>query len=320
MRSAVAAVLVLFAALAAAGEPVTLTLRPTATVDSERVTLGDLAEVDARQGDLAHRLGDIDLGPAPSPGHDRRFTREFLALRLRQEQVEPASVQWAGPAATSVRRAATVLPGEAIAQAAVDEVRAALPWPDEDLIVEVQRPAADLRLRGTGHEVRYTVTTGRGRRLLGTVPVQVTVQEGARVVGHTSVLLNVRVFQRVLVARRRLRRGQRITKDDVQFQRTELTSLGNEAIGDLAEALGKECRQPLPAFAVLTRRVLAPARVVRRGSLVSLVVEAPGMRITARGIAQQDGAVGEVIGVVNVDSRKVVQGHVVDGRTVQVPF
>jgi len=50
------------------------------------------------------------------------------------------------------------------------------------------------------------------------------------------------------------------------------------------------------------------------------VAETRLMKITARGVAQQDGSVGQWIPVVNIDSRKVVYGRVRDGETVEVSF
>jgi flagella basal body P-ring formation protein FlgA len=329
-RAAAPLVLALASALGAA-EPLTLTQRQEARVDATRVALGDVAELAGGPAELRARLAAVDLGPAPAPAATRELTREFLALRLRQERVEPAAIRWAGSPATQLSRRVTRLPGAAIAQAAADYVRKTLPWPDEDLVVEVQRAPADLCVPGAQGVFRYSVSMRPGQRLLGSVPVHVTISRpraasgddgpgGGPVVGRASVLLHVRVFQRLLVARRRIRPGQRIGKDMVRLQRTELTGVSTEAIADLADALGQEARQDIRAFAVVTRRMLGAARVIRRGEPVTLLAAGPRMRVTAVGIAEQDGAVGQFIRVRNRDSRKVVLGRVLDSRTVQVPF
>jgi flagella basal body P-ring formation protein FlgA len=320
MRTRAPAVLAVLMAAAHAAAGVSATVRAEATVDSERVTLADVAEVAGAPAALVARLRDIDLGPAPAPGHDRDLTRTYLALRLRQERLEPDSVAWAGAETTRVVRRSTRVLGATIAQAAAERLRKTLPWPDEDLVIEVPRPPADLTLAAAPDELRYTIALSRGQRLVGAVPVLVTVGDGEHVLGRTSLLLNVRLFQRVVVARRRIQAGERLTKDHVGLQRTELTSLAHEALTDLGEVLGQEARQTVPAFAVLTSRQIAPPRLVERGSLVLLVAETQGLRITARGIAQQDGAAGQVIRVQNIDSKKVVFGQVVAAQTVRVPF
>jgi flagella basal body P-ring formation protein FlgA len=48
--------------------------------------------------------------------------------------------------------------------------------------------------------------------------------------------------------------------------------------------------------------------VVRSGRLVRLIYVRPGLRLTALGTAQDDGALGQLVRVVNADSRQQLQG------------
>jgi flagella basal body P-ring formation protein FlgA len=311
---------VLTAAPAWPEEPVTIAVRPAATVDAARITLADVAAIAGGSRPLTERLAAIDLGPAPSPGAEKEVNREFLALRLRQEKVAPQAIAWAGAERTRVERKAERVAGTTIAQAAVEHVRKALPWPDEDLVVEVTRTPADLSLPSGAGEPSYTVTVPPGSRFLGALPCSVTITRGVRVVGRTSVVLTVRVFQRLVVARHKIRGGERITKDNVRLQRTELTSLTTEALTDLADALGQEARQDIQPFAAVTRAMVSAPRVIRRGAIVSLVADMPLVQIRARGIAQEDGVVGQWIAARNADSQRVVYGRVRDAETLEVRF
>src|SRR5262249_9054891 len=71
---------------------------------------------------------------------------------------------------------------------------------------------------------------------------------------------------------------------------------------------------------VLTASSVATPRAVRRGAVVTLLVEGRGFRIVARGGASEDGAVGDTIKVVNQSSRREMAGRVEDGRAVRIPF
>ena len=305
-----------------AGAPpaVTVTLQQEAVVDAAEVQLADVAAVTGGPASLVARVAAVALGRAPDPGMERAVTRRFLSTRLRQERLDPTQVAWAGPQTARVSRLCARIPGATIAQAAIAELRRTLPWPDEDLIVDVQRPPADVHLLGTLADLHYAVSVRPGQRLLGSVPVDITISRDGRAVGRATAVLGVRVFQRMVVTRRRIRRGEIITKDVVRLQRAELTSPGNDVATDLAEALGREARRDIPAFAALSGRMVAAARVVRRGALVRLTARRGRMTITALGFAEQDGAVGQLIRVRNKDSRKTVHGRVVDARTVEVPF
>ena len=51
---------------------------------------------------------------------------------------------------------------------------------------------------------------------------------------------------------------------------------------------------------------------------MTLVLAAPGMQLTARGVAMQDGGEGDVIRIVNERSHTVVQGTITAAGTVVV--
>ncbi len=49
---------------------------------------------------------------------------------------------------------------------------------------------------------------------------------------------------------------------------------------------------------------------MQRSDTVTIVYEAPGLTLTLRGQAQEAGALGDTISVLNVQSKRVVQGVV----------
>jgi flagella basal body P-ring formation protein FlgA len=82
--------------------------------------------------------------------------------------------------------------------------------------------------------------------------------------------------------------------------------------------VGKEVVRAVAPGEVVIAAAVAPPRTIRRGSVVSLILEGQGFRIVARGIASEDGAVGQTIKVVNQSSRRELAGRIEDERTVRV--
>ena len=78
-----------------------------------------------------------------------------------------------------------------------------------------------------------------------------------------------------------------------------------------AQLVGAEARRPLPAGRVLSERDLQAPRLVLRGRTVQLTYARPGLRLSVQGVAQSDGALGDLVRVVNLDSRRQLQGVVV---------
>jgi flagella basal body P-ring formation protein FlgA len=173
----------------------------------------------------------------------------------------------------------------------------------------------------------------------GPVETTVSLQAGAPAAGHLVLLVEAAVPgpagrversatvtfrvdapREALVAVRELPRGVVLGPADVRVERRPAERLPRQALADPAAALGKEIVRPVAPGEVLTAAVVAPLRAVRRGAVVTLVLDGPGFRIQARGVAAEDGAVGQVIRVVNQTSRRELAGRVEDERTVRVGF
>jgi flagella basal body P-ring formation protein FlgA len=61
---------------------------------------------------------------------------------------------------------------------------------------------------------------------------------------------------------------------------------------------------------VLTERDLGPPYLVRRGHPVELIYARRGLYVSALGVAQEDGALGDPVRVLTAASRRQLQGVV----------
>lgn len=87
------------------------------------------------------------------------------------------------------------------------------------------------------------------------------------------------------------------------------------AYDDLA---GRRLRRAVPADTVLTMTAIAPTAMVRSGRDVVTVARVDGLEVRGRAVAVQSGDLGDVVLVVNPDSRKRLRGRVVGPATVEV--
>ena len=82
------------------------------------------------------------------------------------------------------------------------------------------------------------------------------------------------------------------------------------AITDARAAAGQAARHQLRPGQPLHETDLMKPAVVQRNDTVTLIYEAPGVMLTLRGQAQDAGAIGDTISVLNMQSKRVVQGVV----------
>jgi flagellar basal body P-ring formation protein FlgA len=85
-----------------------------------------------------------------------------------------------------------------------------------------------------------------------------------------------------------------------------------------AELIGKTPRRGLRAgFPILASSVRRPI-LVAKGSLITMVLRAPKMLLTAQGKALDNGSDGDVIRINNTQSNKIVEAEVIGHGRVAV--
>jgi flagella basal body P-ring formation protein FlgA len=180
---------------------------------------------------------------------------------------------------------------------------------------ELLLPAGELTLQ-------LTQQSGSVAAGVITVLVEATVTDarGGRTVRSATVNFKVNAVQDVVVAVRELPRKTVVVAADVRRERRPAARVPQGAVRDVAEVVGKETIRAFAPGEVLTGPSVSAPLLIRRGALVSLILEGPSFRIVARGVATEDGSLGASIRVLNQSSRREVVGRVEDDRTVRVPF
>jgi flagella basal body P-ring formation protein FlgA len=112
--------------------------------------------------------------------------------------------------------------------------------------------------------------------------------------------------------------GQVIKAQDIAWAAMRADRLAGTALLDPSQIVGKTPRRPLRAGEPLRGNDLEAALTIRKGSLVTMILQSPKMVLTASGRALEDGAEGQLIAVANTKSDRIVQGVVQDANTVTV--
>ena len=189
-------------------------------------------------------------------------------------------------------------------------------WLGSDAITRIAR---DWLLERMGPNVDPSAVelAGMPRELLlpaGDVAFAPRLQSGSVEAGAVTVLVEA------VVTVRELGRRAVITAGDVRVERRALSRLPVNAVHDSNDVIGREVTRPLAPGEVVTAQSVTAPLIIRRGSVVSVVVEGSNFKIVARGVAVEDGAHGAPIRVLNAASRREVVGRVEDERTVRIPF
>jgi flagella basal body P-ring formation protein FlgA len=115
-----------------------------------------------------------------------------------------------------------------------------------------------------------------------------------------------------VVLSRPLRRGDIIRASDLTTERRPRAEVGDDRIGRIDLATGLAAKHPLRAGQALKQSDLMKPELIHRNEMVTLVYEVPGVLLTMRGKALEAGAEGDAVSVLNLESKRTVQGTVTE--------
>lgn len=110
-----------------------------------------------------------------------------------------------------------------------------------------------------------------------------------------------------------LTRGDVVRQNDILIERRPKSEIAPDAIRDSAEIIGQAVRRDLRSGQAVRSAELMKPELVGRNDPVTLVFESPGVVISVRAKAIESGAEGDVIQVLNQQSKRTVQGTI-EGR------
>jgi flagella basal body P-ring formation protein FlgA len=220
---------------------------------------------------------------------------------------------------------ALLLPGLAFAQplqapadiqkVAEDFIATQFSAPDDEQKIFASADALDPRLRLPACSQRPTGLMPSATRVGARVTVGVKCG-----VPRWTVYVPVRVETElpVLVLRRALDRNSPLTEADVERRTLRVPGLSASYISSVEQLAGRHLRREAAPGTPLTLDLLAEDVLVRHGQRVTLVASIGGLEVHAQGEAVTDAGPTGRVRVLNLSSRRIVEGQVESREVVRV--
>jgi flagella basal body P-ring formation protein FlgA len=304
--------LALIAAAILAATPVLAgpTLRAEVSVASDIVTLGDLVE---------------GAGPAAAtpvfraPPLGKAGTIQAIRIEEAARAAGVTGIDLAGLSQVVVTRAGRRLAKSEIEDAVRESLRLrhGMDHPDLSLAFDpdaafVVEPEAGTSLKVT--ELAYDPKTRRVDVTLVVPGSRATALKPIRLTGQVLDMVDVPVLATDL------QRGDEVKAADIRMERRPRAELPAGGFADPAVVAGRAARTALRAGSLLREQDLVRQELVEKNSLVLVVYETPGVSLSMRGKALEGGAMGDVVSVLNIQSKRTVQATVTGRARVTVSF
>lgn len=167
-----------------------------------------------------------------------------------------------------------------------------------------------------GCEFQYYPLVSNAPR--GRFPLRVEIFKDGEMVKKGSVSLMVRRYEDILVPIQTIRRHEVLTPEKFAVKRIDVTSRSEKLVSDLDILAGCRAQQNLAPD-----RGFGPNRIekipdIENGGQITIVGSSHLLEIQARGVALQQGYIGDNIRVKNSDSHKIIYGTVTAPGVVEI--
>ncbi|HWT98673.1 MAG TPA: flagellar basal body P-ring formation chaperone FlgA [Terriglobales bacterium] len=285
----------------------TLTIKQNIMVDSAVIKLGDLF-------DRPVTGGDTPIAQAPKPGQTVTLDARFLRQLVRAYHLDVGSDETFDH--ILVARKSQMIKSEDVTAEIVQAIS------------DRTGQSNNMDIVFDGGEVQFTLPTNvpatvaiqglnfdpSNNRFLAilTVPATGPTLYTQQVIGTVYEKTQVPVLKRLVSA------GDTIQQDDIDWTSSRVDQLANNTVTDVQQMVGRIAKRPLRPGQVLRMSDLINDPTVHKNDLITIAVQTNNMSLTVRGKALEDGAVGQTIRVVNVNTKRQLLGVVKDASTVLI--
>jgi len=158
------------------------------------------------------------------------------------------------------------------------------------------------------------------RRFEGQVSLIVVVKINDVVKNKVKLSGWVDIFQPVVCASRDLKRGERISKEDLYFVKRNISHISSKILTDMNKIIGFMAKHNVKKDSSLKEWMFEKYPIVDKGDIVTIVAESGDIKVTAPGKVMMKGYADELVKVQNLMSKKEIYAKVVNGSTVAVDF
>lgn len=283
------------------------TTRGEVLLEGSNVTLGDLF---LNAGDKA----GIIVAQAPAPGMKTSYDVTALNQIARS-----SGFDWK-PENTYERvvvtRDSNALNSTKIKELVTAEIAKVVPSKDLDIAldnqsIEIHRAKSE-PLSYHFSEIKYDPIKSRFETNLIVDRAGSPDAEVIKVSGRAMLMVQVAILNRSVTT------GDMVSEHDVEWSRVAVDKAGADAVTDSSRLVNAESRRALNVGSVLRMRDLRGAKMVLKGSIITIAVETPNMTLSTQGRAMADGAMGDTIQVINTQSNRAVDAVVVGSGKVSV--
>ena len=315
LKAAVAIGIVLGLAAQALAAP-RIAVKEYSEVNGDKIMLGEVAVLTGMGEGQLTDLAGRSLGPAPKPDTETRLSRRQVESRIYNAGIEMKNFEVIIPDTVVFKRKATHVTGKDLTDFAAEFLRNNIVWPGGPVTIKVTKQPAEIVLP-VGEVTMEGILDGRPNQG-GAGNFRVDVYLNGEKMRTITLSNYIEVYGNVVTAAEPVPAGAFVGEQDVEVKEMPIGHLKAGVLADPAEAVGKKARHNVNKGDVITRDVLEVQPDVKVNDIVTIEIRGDGFTITTKGKALEKGYKGDLIRVLAIGYKKLLDGVILDPQTVEV--
>ncbi|MFN3531112.1 MAG: flagellar basal body P-ring formation chaperone FlgA [Candidatus Brocadia sp.] len=314
-------VAIFFTIQTAIGERINIEIKDRVTLPEKQIALGDIAYVSCNDPSLLERVNSILIGNTPWPGNVRKIERDTINARLMDEGINLNDITYYGSAtSSSVSVESITIPGEYILKKANEYLQSKLFQPEREIIIESDRPPKDKLLPANEGAIRFEVSQIDANKDRGNVQLIVHIFINDKQYVKVPVFFNIRVYEDIVTSNKKIDRNDILSMDTLAIRKMETTKLAGLTFNNVEDLIGKRAIRPILPNTPITAEIVDNPPAIKKGDFIKIFVQAGNLHVVTKGVAKEDGYLGKIIRIKNIDSNKELYGRVEDSTSVKIIF
>ncbi len=301
------------------GESINIEIKDKVTLPEKQIVLGDIAYVSCNDPSLLERINGILIGNTPWPGYIRKIEKDIISARLVDGGIDLNGVTFGNTTSSLVTVESMTITGEEIVKKAKEYLLSKLPQSDDDeIIIESDRIPMDKLLPANEGDIRFEVSQIDANKNRGNIQLLVRVFINDKQHLKIPVFFNIRVYEDTVITTRKIGRNTILEPDDLEIRRMETTKLMGLTFDNVEELIGKQAIRTIQPNVPITADLVNNPPLIKKGDFIKVLVQSGNLHIITKGVAKEDGYLGKIIRIKNIDSKKEIYGRVEDTSTVKI--
>lgn len=201
-----------------------------------------------------------------------------------------------------------------IANTAHDYVYNELNRPDENIEIIIGQLDPRLRLHQCSIPLQAFHQSYANQQTINTVGVRCNDEKP----WSLYVPVTVNNYKKIAILKHAVVRNSIITDTDFQLEKRNINHLTSGYFDKPEQLIGKVITQNLSSGTVLTKHHIKLATAVNRGQSVTLIAKNSVIEVRMKGVAMSKGAIGERIKVKNTNSKRIIEGIIINKDLISV--